>query len=213
MARYTGPVCKLCRREGEKLYLKGERCMSPKCPFEKDRGYPPGDHGRLAHFRRRRTSDYSRQLREKQKIRRIYGVLERQFRRYFHEAERRPGLTGENLLILLESRLDNVIYRLGFADSRAQARQLVQHGHFVVNGRRTNIPSYIVRPQDRIGVRDGSRRRVYFKERSQLLDEGGVPNWLSLDSSTMVARVLQSPAREDIAPDLNEQLVVEYYSR
>jgi len=213
MARYTGPVCKLCRREGEKLYLKGERCMSPKCPFEKDRGYPPGDHGRLAHFRRRRTSDYSRQLREKQKIRRIYGVLERQFRRYFREAERRPGLTGENLLILLESRLDNVIYRLGFADSRAQARQLVQHGHFVVNGRRTNIPSYIVHPQDRIEVRDGSRGRVYFKERAQLLDEGTVPNWLSLDSSTMVARVLQSPVREDIAPDLNEQLVVEYYSR
>ena len=213
MARYTGPVCKLCRREGEKLYLKGERCMSPKCPFEKDRGYPPGDHGRLAHFRRRRTSDYSRQLREKQKIRRIYGVLERQFRRYFREAERRPGLTGENLLILLESRLDNVIYRLGFADSRAQARQLVQHGHFVVNGRRTNIPSYIVRPQDRVEVRNGSRGRVYFKERAELLDEAAVPNWLSLDSSTMVARVLQSPVREDIAPDLNEQLVVEYYSR
>ena len=213
MARHTGPVCKLCRREGEKLYLKGDRCFSPKCPFERDRGYPPGDHGRLAQFRRRRTSDYARQLREKQKIRRIYGVLERQFRRYFREAERRPGLTGENLLILLESRLDNVIYRLGFADSRAQARQLVQHGHFVVNGHRTNIPSYIVRPQDRIEVREGSRRRTYFKERAQLLDEGEVPNWLSLDSSRMMARMLQSPVREDIAADLNEQLVVEYYSR
>ncbi len=123
MARYTGPVCKLCRREGEKLFLKGERCFSSKCPFEKDRGYPPGEHGRMARFRRRRVSDYYRQLREKQKVRRIYGVLERQFRRYFREAERRPGMTGENLLILLESRLDNVVFRLGFADSRAQARQ------------------------------------------------------------------------------------------
>jgi len=213
MARYTGPVCKLCRREGEKLFLKGDRCLSPKCPFERDRGYPPGDHGRLAQFRRRRTSDYSRQLREKQKVRRIYGVLERQFRRYFREAERRPGLTGENLLIVLESRLDNVIYRLGLADSRAQARQLVQHGHFVVNGRRTNIPSYLVRPQDRIVVRDGSRERVYFKDRVKLLDEGSVPHWLSLDSNTMESRVLQLPTREDIAASLNEQLIVEYYSR
>ncbi|MDY7076838.1 MAG: 30S ribosomal protein S4 [Chloroflexota bacterium] len=213
MARYTGPVCKLCRREGEKLFLKGDRCLSPKCPFERDRGYPPGDHGRLAQFRRRRTSDYSRQLREKQKVRRIYGVLERQFRRYFREAERRPGLTGENLLILLESRLDNIVYRLGFADSRAQARQLVQHGHFVVNGRRTNIPSLIVRSQDRIAVREGSRKRTYFKERATLLDEGTVPNWLSLDSNTMVGRVLNIPAREDIDAGLNEQLIVEYYSR
>ncbi len=213
MARYTGPVCKLCRREGEKLFLKGERCLSPKCPFERDRGYPPGDHGRLAQFRRRRTSDYSRQLREKQKARRIYGVLERQFRRYFREADRRSGLTGENLLILLESRLDNVIYRLGFADSRAQARQLTQHGHFVVNGRRTNIPSYIVRPQDVITVRDGSRKRLYFKERAELLDEGAVPNWMSLDSKTMTARVLNLPTREDISTPLNEQAIVEYYSR
>ena len=213
MARYTGPVCKLCRREGEKLFLKGERCLSPKCPFERDRGYPPGDHGRLAQFRRRRTSDYSRQLREKQKARRIYGVLERQFRRYFREAERRSGLTGENLLILLESRLDNVIYRLGFADSRAQARQLTQHGHFVVNGRRTNIPSYIVRPQDVISVREGSRKRVYFKERAELLDEGAVPNWMSLDAKTMTARVLNLPAREEIDTPLNEQAIVEYYSR
>jgi len=213
MARYTGPVCKLCRREGEKLFLKGERCLSSKCPFERDRGYPPGDHGRLAQFRRRRTSDYSRQLREKQKVRRIYGVLERQFRRYFREAERRPGLTGENLLTLLESRLDNVIYRLGFADSRAQARQLVGHGHFVVNGRRTNIPSYIVRPQDMIVVREGSRKRTYFKERAERLDEGRVPNWLSLDPKAMTARVLKVPAREDIDTTLNEQAIVEYYSR
>ena len=213
MARYKDAVCKLCRREGEKLFLKGDRCLSPKCPFERDRGYPPGEHGRLSRFRRRRTSDYLRQLREKQKARRIYGVLERQFRRYFREAERRTGLTGENLLILLESRLDNVVYRLGFADSRAQARQLVQHGHFVVNGRRTNIPSYIVRPQDTIAVREVSRKRTYFKERAQQLDEGAVLDWLSLDAGTMTARVLNSPAREDIAVRLEEQLIVEYYSR
>ena len=178
MARYTGPVCKLCRREGEKLFLKGQRCFSPKCPFERDRGYPPGEHGRMAQFRRRRLSDYSRQLREKQKAKRIYGVLERQFRRYFREAERRSGLTGDNLLTLLESRLDNVVYRLGFADSRPQARQLVQHGHFVVNGRRTNIPSYIIRPQDAIAVREGSRKRTYFKERAKVLEGAGVPDWL-----------------------------------
>jgi len=213
MARYTGPVCKLCRREGEKLFLKGDRCLSPKCPFERERGYPPGEHGRLARFRRRRPSDYSRQLRAKQKARRVYGVLERQFRRYFREAERRPGLTGGNLLTLLESRLDNVVYRLGFADSRAQARQLVGHGHFVVNGRRTNISSYIVRPQDAITVRDGSRKRTYFKERAERLDEGAVPNWLSLDAKTMTARVLKVPARDDIETTLNEHLIVEYYSR
>jgi small subunit ribosomal protein S4 len=213
MARYTGPVCKICRREGEKLFLKGERCFSPKCPFERDRGYPPGEHGRLARFRRRRPSDYLLQLREKQKARRIYGLMERQFQRFFREAVRRPGLTGENLLVLLESRLDNVVYRLGFADSRAQARQLVQHGHFVVNGRRTNIPSYIVRPQDTIEVREQSRKRTYFKERAQRLDEGTVLDWLSLDADTMTARVLRSPAREDIDTTLKEQLIVEYYSR
>jgi small subunit ribosomal protein S4 len=213
MARYTGPVCKLCRREGEKLFLKGERCFSPKCPFEKERGYPPGEAGRTARFRRRRQSDYARQLREKQKTRRIYGVLERQFRRYFREAERRSGLTGENLLVLLESRLDNVIYRLGFADSRAQARQLVQHGHFVVNGRRTDISSYIVRPEDTILVRDGSRKRTYFKDRAERLDEGAVPDWLSLDAKNMTARVLSLPVRENIETRLDEQLIVEYYSR
>ncbi len=155
MARYTGPVCRLCRREGEKLFLKGARCLSPKCSFER-RSYPPGQHGKDAQFRRGRGSDYSLQLREKQKARRVYGVLERQFRRYFGEALRRPGLTGSNLLAILESRLDNVIYRLGWADSRNHARLLVQHGHFAVNGRRTNIPSYLVRPGDVITVRAGS---------------------------------------------------------
>ena len=213
MARYTGPVCKLCRREGEKLFLKGDRCSSPKCPFERERSYPPGEHGRTARFRRRRQTDYSRQLREKQKVRRIYGVLERQFRRYFREAERRSGLTGENLLVLLESRLDNVIFRLGFADSRAQARQLVMHGHFVVNGHRTDVSSYIVRPRDIITVRGGSRKRTYFKERTERLDEGSVPTWLSLDAKGMTALVLNLPTREDIDTRLNEQLIVEYYSR
>jgi small subunit ribosomal protein S4 len=213
MARYTGPVCKLCRREGEKLFLKGTRCASPKCPFERGHDYPPGEHGRTARFRRRRPSDYSRQLRAKQKVRRIYGVLERQFRRYFHEAERRPGLTGDNLLAILESRLDNVIYRLGFADSRSQARQLVQHGHFAVNGRRTTVPSYIIRPQDTIEVREGSSKKAYFKERAEALDEGAVPNWLGLDAKRMVARMVQMPVREDIEATLNENLIVEYYSR
>lgn len=214
MGRYTGPVCKLCRREGEKLMLKGERCLSPKCPFERERGYPPGMHGRMAQFRtRQRPSDYLRQLREKQKARRIYGVLERQFRRMFNEALRLPGRTGENLLSLLERRLDNVVYRLGFASSRAQARQLVQHGHFTVNGRRTRCPSLIVRPHDVISVREGSRRRTYFREYLQGLGQRGVPSWLSFDAERMTARVLAVPTREDIDTPLNEQLIVEYYSR
>lgn len=212
MARYSGPVCKLCRREGEKLFLKGERCLSPECAFEQ-REYPPGEHGARARWHRRRESDYSRQLREKQKARRIYGVLERQFRRYFREAERQKGLTGENLLILLERRLDNVVYRLGFADSRAQARQLVQHGHFNVNGRRTNIPSYLVRPRDVIAVRDGSRKRTFFKERKERLAEREVPRWLSLDAAALAGRVVSLPVREDIELTLNEQLIVEHYSR
>ncbi len=212
MARYTGPVCKLCRREGQKLFLKGERCYSPKCALER-RDYPPGEHGQMARFRRRRPSDYYLQLREKQKVRRIYGVLERQFRRYFKLAERQPGLTGENLIVLLERRLDNVVYRLGFADSRAQARQLVQHGHFTVNGRRTNIPSYLVRLEDVIAVREGSRKRTYFKERAQMLDAQSVPHWLSLNPEELSARVVGMPKREDLEIPINEQLVVEYYSR
>lgn len=212
MARYIGPVCKLCRREGQKLYLKGARCYTPKCALEQ-RDYPPGEHGVTARFRRQRPSDYALQLREKQKVRRIYGVLERQFRRYFREAERMPGLTGENLLILLERRLDNVVYRLGFADSRVQARQLVQHGHFTVNGRRVTIPSMLVRPNDIIAVREGSRKRTYFKERAQVLDAQKVPEWLQLDPENLSARVLAMPRREDIDIPINEQLVVEYYSR
>lgn len=212
MAKYTGPVCKLCRREGEKLYLKGDRCYTDKCPFEQ-RSYPPGQHGKDASFRKRKPSDFALQLREKQKARRFYGVLERQFRRYFHEAERRTGLTGENLLALLETRLDNVVYRLGLADSRAQARQLVQHGHIMVNGRKTNIPSYALRPNDELSVRSESRRTDYFKERQDLLGKRSVPNWLSLDAETLKGRVLAMPVRQEIDVPVQEQLIVEFYSR
>jgi small subunit ribosomal protein S4 len=211
LARYNGPVCKLCRREGEKLFLKGERCFSPKCAFER-RSYAPGMHGRQAQYRRK-ESDYSLQLRAKQKARRIYGVYERQFRRYFREAQRQKGLTGVNLLILLESRLDNVVYRLGFAGSRAQARQLVRHGHFDVNGRKTNIPSYLVKPGDIIAVREFSREKAYFKEVAQVLDDDRIPAWLSLDSTNLTGKVVDLPSRDDIDVSLNEQLIVEYYSR
>ena len=212
MARYTGPVCKLCRREGEKLFLKGARCYSPKCAMER-RAYPPGQHGRGSTFRRRRASDYARQLREKQKARRIYGVLERQFRRYYREAQRRPGMTGENMLIILESRLDNVVYRIGFADSRAQARQLVQHGHFDLNGRRTDIPSALVKPGDVISVRQNSRRLNYFKGISAVLEKRDVPDWIAVEPSQLAGRVLALPTRETIEQSLSEQLIVEYYSR
>lgn len=212
MARYTGPSCKQCRREGEKLFLKGARCLSPKCSFER-RDYPPGAHGRDARFKRRRASDYSRQLREKQKARRIYGVLEKQFRRYFSLAQKRTGLTGLNLLVILESRLDNVVYRLGYAESRSQARQLVQHGHFMVNDRRTSVPSFLVRPGDVITVRPESNSNAYFKGMGQVMDERRVPRWLQLTPSELSGQVVQLPAREDIDISLNEQLIVEFYSR
>ena len=212
MARYIGPACKLCRREGMKLYLKGEKCYSDKCPFER-RSYPPGQHGKESSFRRRKESDYAMQLREKQKVRRIYGVLERQFRRYFREAERLSGMTGENLLILLERRLDNVVYRLGLADSRAQARQLVQHGHITVNGRKTNIPSFSVRPGDVIAVRPESRRKRYFKDRKEMLGKRAVPAWLSFDEEKMEGRVVLMPTRQEIDVPVQEQLIVEFYSR
>jgi small subunit ribosomal protein S4 len=212
MARYTGPVCKLCRREGEKLFLKGSRCLSPKCAVERH-NYPPGPHGRETQFRRGRASDYSLQLREKQKVRRIYGILERQFRRYFREAQQRSGMTGSNLLSLIESRLDNVIYRMGFAESRAQARQLVQHGHFNVNGRRTNIPSFIVRPGDQIEVREGSRKRTYFKQLKDIAEELTPVDWMSRDLNTLSGAMMRRPERTDIDYTINEQLVVEYYSR
>jgi len=211
LARYVDSVCKLCRREGEKLFLKGDRCFSPKCAIER-RGYPPGQHGRQAKFRRK-ESDFGLQLREKQKARRIYGVFERQFRRYFREALRRKGLTGINLLIILETRLDNVIYRLGFAASRAQARQLVSHGHFEVNGRKTNIPSFLVSEGDVIAVRQNNKSNVYFKDMAGNMDEGRVPDWLSLDGKNLSAKVLNEPTREHTDVTLNEQLIVEHYSR
>ncbi len=211
MARYIDAVCKLCRREGQKLFLKGERCVSPKCAVER-RPFPPGEAGRRT-VMRRKVSDFGIQLREKQKARRMYGVMERQFRRYFREASRRKGLTGGTLLVLLESRLDNVVYRLGFADSRAQARQFVRHGHFAVNGRKTDIPSYLVSPNDQIAVREKSRSKTYFRERVQLLDSAAPPTWLSLDVSNLSGTVTAVPERDEIGVLLNEQLIVEYYSR
>jgi len=211
MARYIESVCKLCRREGEKLYLKGERCFSPKCAVEK-RSYPPGQHGPQRQFRRK-ASDYAMQLREKQKARRIYGVFEKQFRRYFRDAERRRGLTGTNLLVSLEIRLDNVVYRLGLADSRAQARQIVRHGHIQVNGTRTDIPSYLVNPGDSVTVATDSRNSVYFQNISENLGSRQMPGWLAMDANGLVGRVLSLPSREDIDVSLEEQLIVEYYSR
>ena len=212
MARYTGPVCRLCRREGEKLFLKGERCMSPKCSFER-RPYPPGQHGKERQFRRGRASDYLLQLREKQKARRIYGVMERQFRTYFERAEQQSGLTGANLLIHLERRLDNVLYRLGVASSRAQARQLVQHGHIMLNGRKTNVPSALVANGDTVSIRPESSRKSYFRALRQEIDDRRVPRWLSLDTQNLSANILSLPVREDIDVTVNEQLIVEYYSR
>jgi len=211
MARYIGPVCKLCRREEEKLYLKGERCFGDKCALER-RNYAPGMHGRKGQFRRK-VSDYGLQLREKQKARRIYGVLERQFRRYYAEALKRPGMTGATLLSILERRLDNVVYRLGFAESRAQARQLVRHGHFEVNGRKTNIPSMILRPGDVVAVRQSSYNNGYFSVVKELLPERKVVEWLSRDDNRLSGQVLSMPTREQIDVPLQEQLIVEYYSR
>jgi small subunit ribosomal protein S4 len=212
LARYSGPVCKLCRREGEKLFLKGSRCLTPKCSFER-RSYPPGEHGRDNQFRRGRASDYLLQLREKQKARRIYGVLERQFNRYFRRATQRVGLTGTNLLVILETRLDNVVYRLGWADSRAQARQLVQHGHVTINGRKTGVPSALVSAGDVVAIRPESMRKSYFKVLRENLDDRQVPRWLNLDVRNISAKVVNLPARDDIDVSINEQLVVEYYSR
>jgi small subunit ribosomal protein S4 len=211
MARYVGSKCKLCRREGEKLFLKGDRCYSPKCAFER-RSYAPGMHGRSRSFRRK-TSDYGVQLREKQKARRIYGVLERQFRRYFSVAVRHKGLTGANLLQTLERRLDNVVYRFGFANSRDQARQLVLHGHFDVNGRRARTPSTLVRANDVITVRERSRKLAYFKDLPGTLEHAAAPEWLSLDAANLQGEVRSLPSREQIDVPIREQLIVEYYSR
>jgi small subunit ribosomal protein S4 len=207
MARYTGPVCKLCRREGQKLFLKGERCYF-KCAFE-HRNYPPGEHGQV----REKQKDYGIRLREKQKIRRIYGILERQFKRYFNLAERQKGVTGENLLRILESRFDNVVYRSGFASSRAEARQLVLHNHFTVNGQKVNIPSYLTTSGDVIQVREKSRNLDRVGMAMEAAEQRGIPEWLELDRDKMQSTVRTLPARDQVLESIQEQLVVELYSK
>lgn len=212
MGRYTESVCKLCRREAQKLFLKGERCYSNKCALEK-RAYPPGEHGRTAQFRRRSESEYSLQMREKQKARRMYGVMERQFRRYFADASRTTGQTGQTLLVLLERRLDNVVYRAGLARSRPEARQLIGHGHFEINGRTVDIPSYQVKAGDAIRVREAARGATVFAD---IRDADGLirpPDWLDVDLDSLSAVVTAIPERQSIDVPLNEQLIVEFYSR
>ena len=207
MARYRGPACKLCRREGMKLFLKGERCLTEKCAIER-RSYPPGEHGRG----RIKQSEYLLQLREKQKARRYYGLLEKQFRTYYEKAaKQRAGLTGDNLLQMLESRLDNVVYRLGFAASRAQARQLVRHGHFLVNGRRVNIPSYQVRPNDVISLKQGSPAEQVVRDATDLT--ASVAPWLQADHDGLTGKILKAPERAEIDTPVQESLIVELYSK
>ena len=208
MARYTEAVCRMCRREGQKLFLKGDRCYTQKCAME-CRAYAPGMHGQ----NRSKTSEYGTQLREKQKAKRYYGLLENQFRNYFELAERRPGQTGENLLAILESRLDNVVYRLGFAMSRAEARQLVSHGHFTVNGRKVNIPSYLVKPGMVISLKDSSKSLEKIKANVEANAFRQPPKWLEYDANNMIAKVTAVPAREDIDLPIEEHLIVELYSK
>ncbi len=208
MARYTGAVCRQCRREGLKLFLKGERCYTDKCAIER-RNYPPGEHGQG----RPKFSEYSIQLREKQKLKRIYGVFERQFRRYFQMADRARGVTGETLLQILERRLDNIVYRLGFSTSRAEARQLVRHGHFRVNGRKVNIPSYLIKPGDVVTVRERSRQVARIQEALELAQRRGVPDWLEVVAESFTGTVKALPARADLTMPINEKLVVELYSK
>ncbi len=209
MARYTEAVCKLCRRSGEKLFLKGDRCFTPKCSIER-RPKPPGQQLRR---RRQKLSDRGLQLREKQKARHSYGILERQFRKLFSQAERQAGITGENLLVLLERRLDNVVYRLGFADSRAQARQLVRHGHILLNEHKTNIPSCLVKEGDTISWRKESTKTEYCKQLSQSIEAKTVLNWLSLDKKSLVGQILSLPTPDDIEATFDAKTIVEYYSR
>jgi len=210
LARYTDPVCRLCRREGMKLFLKGERCQTDKCAIER-RNFPPGQHGK---DRRPRMLGYGLQLREKQKLRRVYGILEKQFRRYFEKAAAvRKGITGELLLQFLERRLDNVVYRVGLATSRAQGRQLVRHGHFQVNGRKVNIPSYLVKPGDLVEVRPGSRELSVLLANRQATGHQTVPSWIDVDRESLRAKVLSNPQRQEISLPIQEQLVVELYSK
>jgi small subunit ribosomal protein S4 len=208
MARYTDSVCRLCRREGVKLFLKGERCYTDKCAIER-RNYPPGQHGQA----RAKFSEYAIQLREKQKLRRIYGLLERQFRRYFRGAERGKGVTGESLLIMLERRLDNMVYRMGFANSRSEGRQLVRHGHCAINGRKVNIPSALVKPGDVVTVREKSRSIARIGEALEASQRRGIPDWLEVDRQTFTGRVKSLPLRADLTTPINEKLVVELYSK
>ena len=208
MARYTGPSCKLCRREAEKLFLKGDRCYTDKCAFDR-RPYPPGQHGQ----RRTKVTQYGIRLREKQKVRRIYGVLERQFRKYFAEADRIKGVTGENLLMLLERRLDSACYRLGFAATRADARQLVRHRHVRVIGKIVSIPSFSVKPGDKVSIHERSRETVRVKTALEGVDRRGVPEWLELDKAEFVGTVKGMPIREAITLPIKEQFIVEFYSR
>ncbi len=209
MARYTGPVCRLCRRETMKLFLKGEKCFSSKCPVEK-RGFPPGQHGK---DRRPKIVGYGLQLREKQKTRRIYGLLEQQFRGYFEKAARKPGVTGELLLRQLESRLDNVVYRLGFAASRAQARQFVRHGHILVDGRRVDIPSYQLRENQTVVVKEASRQNPQLLSALDFASHQTLPSWLELRREVFAGRVLGPPKREDVNLPIQEQMIVELYSK
>jgi len=208
LARYTGPSCRLCRRERLKLFLKGERCYSEKCAVDR-REYPPGQHGQS----RKRYSDYDVQLREKQKVKRIYGVMEQQFRGYFEEANRQKGITGENLLLILERRLDNMVYRMGFASSRNEARQLIRHNHFEVNGKRVNIPSYLMRAGDVIELKEKSRKIAKVQESLEGSSRRGVPRWLEVDKDNLKGKVVALPAREELTMPINEQIIVEFYSK
>ena len=209
MARYTDSVCRQCRRENMKLYLKGDRCFSDKCAFDR-RGYPPGEHGER---RGRKISDYGIQLREKQKVKRMYGLSEKQFRLFFERADRQKGITGTNLLVLLERRLDNVVFRLGFVNSRAQGRQLVRHNHFSVNGRKVNIPSYLVNIGDAVEVREKSRKITAISDSMDAVVRRGIPQWLDLEKDNHKGMIKAFPVREDLTMPMQEQLVVELYSK
>ena len=209
MARYTGSVCRICRRENLKLFLKGDRCYSDKCAFDR-RGYPPGQHGQR---RGRKISDYGVQLREKQKVKRMYGLSEKQFHLFFERADRKRGVTGTNLLVFLESRLDNVVYRLGFVNSRVQGRHYVKHNHFTVNGKKTNIPSYFIKPGDVVEVREKSKKNQMINDAADAVVRRGIPQWLELDKDNLKGEIKAAPAREDITMPIQEQLIVELYSK
>ncbi|OGW39907.1 MAG: 30S ribosomal protein S4 [Nitrospirae bacterium RBG_13_39_12] len=208
MARYTGALCRICRREGEKLFLKGDRCYTDKCAVDR-RKYPPGQHGQGY----RKLSDYGFQLREKQKVRKIYGLLERQFRRYFYEAERRKGITGEILLQLIERRLDNIVYRMGFAPNRRRARQIISHGHILVNSKKVNLPSYTVKGGDLVSVKESSREMPEIIESISKVEHRGIPAWVEIDSVNLIGKVLHIPSRDEIQLPVQEQLIVELYSK